>query len=202
MDEYFSQKLIDCTKNGQCSMCGGCCSSILPITDGERRRIVHYVQDHGIQLVPLPAIPGNTVYLQCPFMDTTTHKCRIYTARPNICRSFLCNRDILQNMTQYIQTAKRKTFPRPVNMWTLFNHTGIIVEGVEITPDNRQTINLSDDNNIIHKISQGQAVQIHLKSKEPLPSLMCLQFGETGMDLIDTGGHIIRIEYEDIDNIV
>ena len=87
-------------------------------------------------------------------------------------------------------------------MWTLFNHTGIIVEGVEITPDNRQTINLSDDNNIIHKISQGQAVQIHLKSKEPLPSLMCLQFGETGMDLIDTGGHIIRIEYEDIDNIV
>ena len=79
-----------CDKCGNCSKCGNCCAAMIPITRQEEKRIKRYIKDKEIK--PEPFQIGNNMNLQCCFYDRENKKCKIYEVRPNICRSFKCNK--------------------------------------------------------------------------------------------------------------
>ena len=90
----FNDEMIDCTVNGECSQCGGCCSNRLPLTDSEIRSIKHYINLHKIKphVVGIPIANTSIIDITCPFLatDRQTNRCNIYEVRPSICRKFLC----------------------------------------------------------------------------------------------------------------
>lgn len=79
-----------CDKCGNCSKCGNCCAAMIPITRKEEKRIKEYIKNN--QITPESFQIGNNMNLQCCFYDRENKKCKIYEVRPNICRSFKCNR--------------------------------------------------------------------------------------------------------------
>lgn len=79
----------------QCKRCGVCCIDTDPIDlfPKDIRRIASYLnisEEKTIQeyTIPHPTIPGRLALrgLPCRFYDQTKRKCRIYPARPMICR--------------------------------------------------------------------------------------------------------------------
>lgn len=101
----------DYSENGECSNCGACCSNLLPMSPGDIKRIRRYIKKHRIK----PALHGipmdATVDWLCPFMDPgKEHKCRIYPARPEICRMFFCGKRPTE------EEAMRMTDWTPVNV--------------------------------------------------------------------------------------
>lgn len=82
------------TRDGKCSHCGNCCSTLLPVTKEEYKRIKKYVLSNNIKECR-HAMPfaGQTTDLTCPFLDNEKkeNKCRIYEVRPLICRTFICD---------------------------------------------------------------------------------------------------------------
>ena len=70
-----------------CTGCGGCCSSLLPVSKTEIKDIRKYIKKHNIK--PVKALG----MLDCPFCDITKSKdkCLIYPVRPWICQVFNCH---------------------------------------------------------------------------------------------------------------
>lgn len=90
----FKSGTFDLTKNGKCTQCGACCSSLLPMTDKEIEVIRRYIKKHHIKELKHGIPLANPVLdMTCPFLNTDkkTEKCMIYEARPNICRQFSCD---------------------------------------------------------------------------------------------------------------
>ena len=94
MQEEFNNGTYDFTNNGKCTLCGNCCSNLLPMTDTEIETIRKYIKKRNIKehrhILPL-AEP--TLDFTCPFLDDSkpNEKCDIYEARPRICRDFICD---------------------------------------------------------------------------------------------------------------
>ena len=82
-----------CDACGNCSRCGECCASLLPITRAEEKRIREYIKDNNIEPEKFK-VNNNSINLQCCFFDRTKKVCKIYKVRPSICRSFKCNKSI------------------------------------------------------------------------------------------------------------
>ena len=106
LGEYVDnfEHITDLTEGGKCSNCGGCCSNYLLISESDIRKIKHYVLKHDIhdmrQQLPVEVM----IDMRCPFRDETTSRCVIYSVRPQICRSFICNmyeNEILRNKNIY-----------------------------------------------------------------------------------------------------
>lgn len=83
------EKIYDFTRQGNCSNCGSCCSTMLPLSNEEVKRIKAYVKKHKIKEQRHNFIVG--VDMTCPFRDEANKKCLIYPIRPAICRQFMCN---------------------------------------------------------------------------------------------------------------
>ena len=81
-----------CDKCGNCSRCGNCCAAMIPLTREEEETIRKYIQENKIE--PEYFQDEKNINLQCCFYDRKNKKCKIYDVRPNICRSFKCNRSI------------------------------------------------------------------------------------------------------------
>lgn len=85
--------VYDFTKNGKCSSCGSCCSRYLPLSSKELKEIKRYVKKYHIKpqkhLMPTTE---PTFDLTCPFRDDNNRICTIYSLRPQICRSFKCDK--------------------------------------------------------------------------------------------------------------
>ena len=81
-----------CDSDGNCTRCGQCCAAMLPITRKEEKNIRDYIQKNNIE--PEFFQKSNDMNLQCCFYDRTNKICKIYEVRPNICRTFKCNRNI------------------------------------------------------------------------------------------------------------
>ena len=110
-------EITDFTKNGKCSGCGNCCSDLLPITDEELEVIRKYVKKHKIKSQVPKVVNG--VYLICPFRSTKG--CVIYEVRPQICRSFVCNKPI-PTLEESKKLAFTRTNGRTVSLkWEIFN---------------------------------------------------------------------------------
>lgn len=88
----FDCEVIDYTVNGKCSSCGQCCSNLLPLSDGEVKRIKEYIRKHNIKEQRHNGMVG--VDMTCPFRDEANRKCLIYEIRPAICKQFMCNHSI------------------------------------------------------------------------------------------------------------
>lgn len=81
----------DYTVNGKCpEHCGKCCSSILPISKAEAREIKKYIKENDIKPVVRNSVLDSNYKDICPFLNEEM-KCNIYSVRPEICRSFMCN---------------------------------------------------------------------------------------------------------------
>lgn len=85
--------VYDFTKDGKCSQCGQCCANYLPMSEKELKEIKRHVKKHHIKpqkhFVPT-ADP--TMDFTCPLRNDTEKKCMCYEVRPQICRSFKCDK--------------------------------------------------------------------------------------------------------------
>ena len=75
------------TARGGCRGCGECCSRFLPMSRMDERRLVAYVERHGV--VPRPE-PEGSLDLTCPLLSND-RECMAYDARPDICRVYRCD---------------------------------------------------------------------------------------------------------------
>ena len=92
--------VYDFTVNGECSQCGACCSSLLPMTRKELSALKKYVRIHHIKPIT------HLFDLSCPFRSDKEKKCLVYEVRPEICKEFQCNKPkehIRPNMSKPIE---------------------------------------------------------------------------------------------------
>lgn len=104
--------VTDCTHNGVCSQCGGCCTNHIALTKNEIKIIQRYIKTHNIQPHIINGPFANpTIDLTCPFLDMnkTTNRCKIYPVRPYICQCFICS-DLgsIQRYTHDVKFQKEK----------------------------------------------------------------------------------------------
>ena len=85
--------VYDFTKDGKCSSCGSCCSRYLPLSSKELKEIKRYVKKHRIkpQKHLMPTVEP-TMDFTCPLRNDAERKCMAYSVRPQICRSFKCDK--------------------------------------------------------------------------------------------------------------
>ena len=125
LDDYVSEthKVKDLTIDGKRSQCGGCCCNTPPLTDKEIKNIRYYVKANNIQPSYAPGLllmAGNVYDNTCPFLDHSKdkEKCKIYSVRPHICKSFICSDTDLSryaNDSKYLEETRthirmRETF--------------------------------------------------------------------------------------------
>ena len=112
--------VMDFTKNGKCTGCGECCSVLLPLSEKEIRKIKRYVEKHHITEKRHFAPTAELLYdMTCPFLDGSKEKdkCTVYSVRPAICRTFICNQPpskVRENKELFWRTRM------PVNMRETF----------------------------------------------------------------------------------
>ena len=80
------------TINGECSKCGQCCSTLLPLKSSEVEKLKNIIKTRNLKPHGQPRVlsVNPTFDLTCPFL-TDDHKCSIYYDRPFICRIFKCD---------------------------------------------------------------------------------------------------------------
>lgn len=113
VEDMLTMKNTDLTIGGKCSQCGACCSSLLPLSDREIRKIRAYIKRHHVMPVR-HSEDDSVIDGVCPFCDTSKEreKCRIYKVRPNICRRFICS----ETRGHRMGCAERHI----INMWDEF----------------------------------------------------------------------------------
>lgn len=104
---------VDCTINGECSRCGGCCGNLLPLDDKDIKKMKNYIRKHNIVPAPKVFINPAHVDMTCPFRDEATRSCMVYPVRPEICKAFQCDRTLEQRDKIVAGMRKNK---RMVNM--------------------------------------------------------------------------------------
>ena len=88
----MGNSVIDYTRDGKCSCCQECCSDILPLTIKEIEAIFEYMNKAGVRPISrYSAFPEPRIDMRCCFIDDRTHRCMVYSVRPEICRKFICN---------------------------------------------------------------------------------------------------------------
>ncbi len=83
---------INFCKNHQCSRCGECCASTIPMTKKEVYKIRDYLNMHPDirkKVYENKPIKNGNVYLKCCFL--LDDSCLIYPVRPLICKQFKCD---------------------------------------------------------------------------------------------------------------
>ena len=79
----------DFTHNGECSKCGSCCSSLLPLKQSEITFLRKLIKNRHLNPHTQPKVVV-AIDLTCPFL-TDDYECSIYNDRPFICRVFKCD---------------------------------------------------------------------------------------------------------------
>lgn len=109
------------TNHGECSNCGACCSSLLPLSRSEIRNIARYVRKRKIKpcdhSVGSPSVKKPNIDMTCPFRDNVNRICAIYSVRPAICYDFKCDKPQHQIEADRRLYAENRSL---VNMWEFF----------------------------------------------------------------------------------
>lgn len=88
----MENNIVDKTINHKCSMCGGCCSFVIPLTKKEVSEVKEYVIKHNIKPEPHKyEDKPDTFDSRCCFLDRKTMKCKIQEVKPFVCRDFKCD---------------------------------------------------------------------------------------------------------------
>lgn len=82
---------VDCTVDGECSRCGGCCGDFLPLDDIDIKNLKKYIRKHNIKPAHKAFINPQHIDMTCPFRDEKNRSCMVYPARPEICQVFQCD---------------------------------------------------------------------------------------------------------------
>ena len=85
------------TPKGNCKGCGECCARFLPMSEFDLQRLYVYVQKHHIE--PHKHVAG-AIDLTCPYL-TDTKECAVYHARPEVCRTYRCDKQIWEMQEFY-----------------------------------------------------------------------------------------------------
>lgn len=121
LEDVLNAEVIDLTVNGNCTQCGQCCSSLLPLSEDEIKRIHKYIKANSVKpcIHFLPFAVQPPIDLTCPFLDTNkkSEKCRIYEVRPNVCRAFICSRKTKDKESEEKLFSQRNYV---VDMWKEF----------------------------------------------------------------------------------
>ena len=85
--------VYDFTKDGKCSQCGQCCANFLPMSEKELKIIKRYVKKHHIKPQKHIIPTAEPMFdMTCPLRNDSEKKCMCYEVRPQICRSFRCDK--------------------------------------------------------------------------------------------------------------
>ena len=179
---------VDFTKNGQCSRCGSCCSSLLPLDFEEAKKLKDYVRDNKI--VPHAIPEGDDVaYLQCPFLEKSGKpakaSCLVYDARPAICRIFSCGRKVMNNAAEWQAAFPDTPVPPARNMWLLFNRTGIRKGGEEIPYDKAPLCRIGTDDGAEYQFQIGRPASFALEGNEYIPPVIVVDIYKNGIQAPD-----------------
>lgn len=199
----FLRQPKDFTKDGQCSRCAGCCSSSLPVTPAELKAMKAYADKIGY----VPKLPDkkDCIYLMCPFLKQGSvleikRTCAIYDARPEICRAFICNKTNGEIQQAYTRQTNGIMPPKSVNVWQLYNHTGLRKNGKDILYDQAPVVQLEDDFGRKIQLQVGQPVNILTESGKYMHSFMCVGLLEDAIQIASENG-VQTINYTDIKSI-
>ena len=101
-------KIVNCSVNGKCSCCGGCCTDYVPWNKEEIIRVAEYLKKHPEIEEQNKNLSQDSFNVFCSFNDEKTHKCLIYPVRPSICRTFMCSMNdqaIVENKKKHFKNA-------------------------------------------------------------------------------------------------
>lgn len=76
-----------------CVGCGHCCGRVLPADERDVAALKRYARRHGVKPT-VPNLVGVTGYEQaCAWLDPATRLCRVWSARPKVCRCWASPKD-------------------------------------------------------------------------------------------------------------
>lgn len=198
--------ITDCTSGGSCSSCGGCCSSLIPVTEKELTTLRDIVKRRGLR----PAMPSGPdfVTLECPFLGRATvlskgRACLVYDQRPSICRAFRCDRSQEAVMAEWLRLLGGETPPaEPTNLWSLFGLTGIRTGGVDIPWDGGPSASAWDEHGQGYSFKTGRHLSLVDKSGRRIEG-MVLMVQPDALYIADrTSRKTVRVKYRQVDEVL
>lgn len=102
-------RCYDFTNDGECSRCGACCSTYLPMTMAEFKALKRWARKHRFKPI-VPAIINGVdigINANCPFLDLDNHKCVVYDIRPEVCQKFNCHDAVAQGCKYKVKPGNR-----------------------------------------------------------------------------------------------
>lgn len=180
------------TENGKCARCGGCCSSILPLSEGDMKRLKKFADKKGI----VPKLPegDDVIYLHCPFladdiMMPGKKRCLCYEVRPAICKIFSCASTNKGNVSAWLDAYPDKAPPDAVNAWKIFNLTGLRVQGrnVPYAAAPRCRVETSDGGE--YEFTVGRPVSFISDNGVTIPPSLVIAIDEKGIAIFNGATH-------------
>ena len=204
-EKHEFREPIDLTDGGNCSSCGNCCSSLLPVSEEELRDMKAAADRIGFS----PSIPEgeNVIYLHCPFLEkpdkNERRDCAIYPDRPAICRSFLCSRLAEESARDYVASTGKSDVPEARNVWSVYGKTGLRLNGHDIPYEGASAAELATADNMRFRLQVGRAVSLRLVSGRVLPPSLILNIYPDGVQVFDAEKEAISIiKYSNIQEIM
>ena len=96
--DTLNMKINNYCNGKSCACCGECCTTFLPITYKEIKRIKKAIKEHNITYNQGDFLDPENLRLLCPFLDMKTKKCKLHLIssqlKPDICKAFKCSQPI------------------------------------------------------------------------------------------------------------
>lgn len=123
---------VDYKINGECpEKCGRCCSSILPMSEYEIKKIKKYMKRNpekfGDPINPNDNLNEKNYKDVCPFIDENG-RCKIYVHRPEMCKKFICGKH-----TMDFNYGDKALY----NMWDIFYPEILVLNKPDIIEMNK-----------------------------------------------------------------
>ncbi len=183
------------TKDGKCSRCGGCCASILPLSEADVKRLRKFAKKKNIT----PKLPDgdDVIYLHCPFLAADPvapgqKRCLCYEVRPMVCRTFSCANSNQGNAKAWLDKAGSIPLPEPMNAWAIFNRTGLRIQGQEIPYAAAPRCRVSADDGREFEFAVGRPVSLELTDGRTIPPSLVLNISRGGLQVFNAAEHHIE----------
>ena len=194
--------ITDFTKDGACSRCGSCCTSLLPATDAELHAMKAYADAHDvIPMLPAGKKYADMAYMRCPFLhkkDGGECECLVHPARPAICRTFLCSQDEGGAVRALMAFGVDPAALELRNLWNLYGMTGIRIHGVDVVSGNAAVAKATLDDGTERTYIQGRPVDPVLKSGQALGPGLLVELRPESFVFAGAMHGMIEIKYEDV----
>lgn len=176
------------TENGKCARCGGCCSSILPLSESDMKHLRKFAAKKNIT----PKLPDgdDVIYLHCPFladdiMMPGKKRCLCYEVRPAICKIFNCSNSNKDTVALWLEKYPDKAPPDPVNAWRIFNMTGLRTQGRNIPYNNAPRCRIATSDGGEYEFVVGRPVNFIADTGETIPPSLVIAIDKDGIAIFN-----------------